>query len=448
MGNIIKIKRGKDIRLIGQAEKTIRDGASSATYAVQPPDFIGLVAKLEVKEGDEVKAGTVLFSDKVNPDIKFTSPVSGEVAEVVRGDRRAILQIRILADTNGNSFEDFGSADPQNQNRDEVISKIKSAGLWPALRQRPYNVLCDSNDSPKAIFVSGFNSAPLGPDSNILFNDADLKSFETGVLALKKLTEGKVHLSLRANETNILEKANGVEKHYFSGPHPAGLVGVQIHHIDPVNKGDVVWTIQPNHVVMIGRLFATGKYDASQVIAVAGSELNAPAYHRVISGCHVKSLVSDLKQDHVRVISGDVLTGSNVGKEGYLGYYDTLLSVIPEGDQYEFLGWLFPTYTRPTNSSSMPVSKYLTRQFRANTNYHGEERAFVMTGQYEKVLPMDILPVQLLKAILAKDLERMEKLGIYEVVEEDLALCEFVCTSKMEVQQILREGLMLMEEES
>ncbi|MCB9246074.1 MAG: Na(+)-translocating NADH-quinone reductase subunit A [Flavobacteriales bacterium] len=448
MGNIIKIKRGKDINLIGRAEKTIRDGASSTTYAVQPPNFKGLVPKLEVKEGDEVKAGTAIFSDKSNPNIKFTSPVSGEIAEVVRGDRRAILQVRILADTSGISYEDLGAMDPRSADRDSIVLKIQQAGLWPALRQRPYNVICDAMDVPKAIFISGFNSAPLGPETNMLFNDADLRSFQTGVNALSKLTDGKIHLSLRANEDNILSKAEGVEKHYFSGPHPAGLVGVQIHHIDPVNKGEVVWTIQPNHLVMIGRLFETGKYDASQVIAVAGSELNAPAYYKVISGCQVGSLIQDLKQDHVRVISGDVLTGTRIEKDGYLGYFDNLISVIPEGDEYEFLGWLFPTYARPTISSSLPISKFLKKQFRANTNYHGEERAYVMTGQYEKVMPMDILPVQLIKAILAKDLEKMEKLGIYEVVEEDLALCEFVCTSKMEVQQILREGLELMESES
>jgi Na+-transporting NADH:ubiquinone oxidoreductase subunit A len=226
------------------------------------------------------------------------------------------------------------------------------------------------------------------------------------------------------------------------------LPGVQIHHIDPINKGEVVWTINPRHLVFIGRLFNQGKLDLRHRIAVAGSEVKKPAYYECIAGCSIDSLTSDnLLSTHVRIISGNVLSGTHVQTEGYLGYYHNHLSIIPEGDEYEFLGWLIPSYPRPTISNSFPISKFLTKTFKVNTNLHGEERAYVVTGQYDQVLPMDILPVHLIKAILAKDLDKMERLGIYEVIEEDLALCEFVCTSKIEVQEILSEGLELMAEE-
>lgn len=445
MGKVIKIKKGKSINLVGEAPKEIKGKIESATYAVKPPDFVGIVPTLEVKPGAEVKAGSPLFHDKANSDIKFTSPVSGEVVEVVRGDRRAILEVKVLADMDM-SYVDFGRDSVTSAARDDVASKLKAAGLWPTLRQRPFNTIADSEDDPKGIFISGFNTAPLAADVDFTLAD-DLADFNAGVEALQKLTSGKIHLGLNAENKGILEAAEGVEKHYFSGPHPAGLVGIQIHHIDPINKGEVAWTIKPIHVVWIGRLFASGKLDTRQRIAIAGSEVSDPAYHEVISGCSLEKGLESLNSENCRFISGDVLTGSTIDRAGYLGYYDDQISVIPEGDDYEFLGWLVPSYPRPTISNTFPISKFFKKRFKVNTNLHGEERAFVVTGQYEKVLPMDILPVQLLKSILAQDFEKMENLGIYEVVEEDMALCEFVCTSKIEVQKILREGLDLMKEE-
>ena len=445
MGKVIKIKKGKNINLVGEAPKEIKGKIEAATYAVKPTDFVGIVPKLEVKPGAEVKAGTPLFHDKANDSIKFTSPVSGEVVDVVRGDRRAILEVKILADKE-TSYEDFGSADPSAVSREDVVSKLKSSGMWPSLRQRPFNTIADSEDDPKAIFISGFNSAPLGADVDFTLAES-LADFNTGVEVLQKLTSGKIHLGLNADHKGILEAAEGVEKHHFSGPHPAGLVGVQIHHIDPINKGEVAWTIKPIHVVWIGRLFATGKYDTRQRIAIAGSEVTEPGYYEGIGGCSLESALESLNSENCRFISGDVLTGTTISRAGYLGYYDDQVTVIPEGDEYEFLGWLIPKYARPTISNTLPISKFFKKRFKVNTNMHGEERAFVVTGQYEKVLPMDILPVQLLKSIMAQDFEKMENLGIYEVVEEDLALCEFVCTSKIEVQKILREGLDLMKEE-
>jgi len=445
MGKVIKIRKGKSIQLVGEAVKEILGKHSSSTYAIKPTDFKGMVPKLEVKVGDEVKAGTALFHSKADSSIKFTSPVSGEVVEVVRGDRRAIQEVKVLADSE-NSYVNFGAGNPSQMSREDIVSKLKSAGAWPALRQRPFNVLADSEDSPKAIFISGFDTAPLAADLEFTLGDR-LEDLQSGIAALTQLTDGKVHLSLPSGVESKFSKLQGVETHSFSGPHPAGVVGIQIHHIDPINKGDVVWTISLQHVALFGQLFKTGEYRNEQVIAVAGSELESPGYYKVIAGCQVEGLLGNMNKDSVRCISGNVLTGTRIAAEGYLGYFDNLISVIPEGDDYEFLGWLIPSYARPTISSTFPISKFFKKKFRANANLHGEERAFVVSGQYEKVLPMDIMPVQLLKSILAQDFEKMENLGIYEVVEEDLALCEFVCTSKIEVQSILRDGLDLMKEE-
>jgi len=448
MGKNVKIRRGMDISLEGQPENNVHSVSTPATFAIKPRDFKGLVPKLQVKQGAEVKAGDCLFTDKSNDSICFASPVSGEVVEIVRGDRRAILEIKILADSNL-SFKSFETSGYMSKSREDVKSLMLEAGLWPFIVQRPFGVIADTDVAPKAIHVSGFDSAPLAADLGVTLKgeEANLKA---GFEVLKKLTDGKVHLNLHSKKNKeVYSQVSGVEINTFDGPHPSGLVGVQINKIDPINKGDVVWTIKPQHVAFIGKFFETGKVDLEQTIVVAGSEVNKPAYYTSRMGACVDKLLNDnLAQDNVRVISGNVLTGTAIQKDGYLGYFDNQLSVIPEGDHYEMLGWLFPSYPRPTLSNSLPISKFLKKTFKVNTNPHGEPRAYVVTGQYEKVMPMDILPQQLIKAVMAKDLELMENLGIYEVIEEDMALCEFVCTSKTNVQQVLSEGLELMAEES
>ena len=259
-----------------------------------------------------------------------------------------------------------------------------------------------------------------------------------------------MHLNVHATkDSSIYNSLEGVEKTIFSGPHPSGLVGVQINKIDPINKGDVVWTIKPQHVAFIGKFFETGNLDLEQTIVVVGSEIRKPAYYATRLGASVSELLMDnVSNDNVRVISGNVLTGTKIAQDGYLGYYDNQISVIPEGDHFEMLGWLLPSYPRPTLSSTFPLFKFFKKTFKVNTNPHGENRAYVVTGQYEKVMPMNIMPQQLIKSVMAKDLELMENLGIYEVIEEDMALCEFVCTSKIDVQRVLSEGLELMAEES
>lgn len=444
MSKVIKIRKGKDIKLKGESPLQWKGEIISDSYAIKPPDFQGLVPKLAVKEGDEVKAGTPLFFDKSNSSIKFTSPVSGEVTDIVRGDRRAVLEIRVLADKE-TKYEVFSTESADAEKSKEILL---SSGLWPALRQRPFNIMADPDETPKGIFISGFDSAPLAADLNFLLADQKA-NLQKGIEVLSTITGAPIHLSLKNGADNsTFEGLNGVNYHYFSGPHPAGVVGIQIHHIDPINKGDIVWTVGAADLAQIGELFNTGKYNAEKGICLTGSEVTEPGYYKVKTGVAVKDLVNGrITEGNNRIISGNVFVGTKVNADGYLSYYDTMVTIIPEGDQYEFLGWLIPSYPRPSLSKSFPYYLMPNKEYRVNTNLHGEERAFVVTGEYDKVLPMDIMPVYLLKAILAQDLEAMENLGIYEVVEEDMALCEFACTSKIHVQEILREGLDLMESE-
>ncbi len=451
MSNVIKIKRGVDIKLVGEVENDFAPPLPVETAAIKPDDFHGVRMKLTVREGDEVKAGTPLFYSRNNEQVKFCSPVSGEVAQVVRGAKRKILEVRVLADKE-TSYEDFGVADPASLDRDEIVSKLAASGCWPFIRQRPYNIVADTDKEPKAIFISGFDSAPLAPDMGLILEGQE-KEFQTGINALSKLTSGKIHLGLNANGTppKIFTETKGVEITRFDGPHPAGVVGVQIAKIDPINKGETVWTLTPEHVVIIGRLFLTGKFDARINIALTGSEVNEKKYHRTILGASVKHFVEgNITDGNNRIITGNVLTGTKITEEGYLGCFERQVTVIPEGDEPEMFGWLIPKPDKFSISRTLPswfMRKLGDVRYKLDTNKHGERRAFVVTGQYEKVFPFDIYPVQLLKSIITKDIDSMENLGIYEVVEEDFALCEVVCTSKMPVQNIVREGLDMMKKE-
>jgi Na+-transporting NADH:ubiquinone oxidoreductase subunit A len=445
MSKVIKIKKGLDIKLIGAAEKIISNVQPASTYAVKPTDFPGIVPKLAARPGDKVKAGSVLFFDKLRPNVKFTSPVSGEVKAVNRGERRKILEIVVEADGK-NAYEEFGTADPRKLDREQIVKEIEDAGLWPAIRQRPYAVIARATSVPKAIFISGFDTAPLAPDLDFLVRGNN-SAFQTGIDALNKLTEGEVHLSLQDGypASEVFTQAEGVSLHFFKGPHPAGNPGVQIHHIDPVNKGEVVWVVQPQEVIMIGRLFEQGIYDASKVIAVTGSEVKKPRYFKVLGGTSIEPYVlNNVTTGELRYISGNALTGSKIHKIGYLGWYDNQLTVLPEGNYYEMFGWILPGLKKLSISRSFPSWLMPGREYRVDTNMKGGLRPFVLTGEYEKVLPMNIYPMQLLKAILVDDIEKMEQLGIYEVAEEDFALCEFVCPSKIEIQSIIRQGIDLM----
>jgi Na+-transporting NADH:ubiquinone oxidoreductase subunit A len=443
MSKTIRLKKGLNIRILGMAEPVLEDAPPGENFALMPGDFPGLTPRLSVTPGQEVKAGDPLFFDKYTPEICFVSPVGGNVTAVNRGERRKILEIVVKADQNI-GFVDFGKADPVKMDTPQIRELLLKSGLWPLLKRRPYGILARPDEVPKSIFISCFDTAPLAPDYQFILKGQE-SVFQTGINVLSKLTPGKVHLGIPADPGHICSGMKNAEITVYDGPHPAGNVGVQIHHTDPVNKGDVVWTIHPQDLLFIGRLFETGMVDFSKIIALAGSEVKNPRYYKTITGSDLAPLLQGKLHTNSenRIISGNVLTGKKVSPDGFLGFYDALVTVIPEGNYYEFLGWAKPR-TKQFSMSHAYFSWLMPgKSFKPDANLHGEKRAYVMTGQYEKVVPMDILPVQLIKAILADDIEKMEKLGIYEVIEEDLALCEFVCTSKMEVQDILRSGINL-----
>lgn len=448
MSNIIKIKKGLNINLEGIAEKVIKKALPSEFYAVKPTDFRGIRPKLVVNVGDKVKAGTALFFDKFQPEVQFTSPVSGEITAINRGERRMILEVIIRADAKI-EYKDFKHGDPKSMSREEIISVLQESGLWPTLRQRPYSIIANPKDSPKAIFISAFDTAPIAADMDFIVKD-EAAMFQKGIDALSKLTSGIIHLNLNADfpAAETYTSTKGVQLNYFTGPHPAGNVGVQIHKIDPINKGDIVWYTYPQEIITIGRLFDKGIYDASKNIAITGSEVIHPSYLRIIGGACVRNMLKDnLKPGDHRVISGNVLTGTKLMGDGFVGYYDNQITVIPEGKYHEFIGWALPGIEKFSASRTFFSWLMPGKRFKLDTNMHGGNRAFVMTDEYDKVFPFDIYPVHLLKAILAEDIEQMEKLGIYEVDEEDFALCEFVCTSKTDVQSIVRKGLDLIKAE-
>jgi len=449
MSKYIKIKKGLNIKLAGEADKAIADLPLPETFAIKPPNFIGVTPKLLVTQGDEVQTGTALFTDKNNEAIKFCSPVSGEVIEIIRGEKRKILEVKILADKEI-IYLPFTKANPTDLSREDIFQVLLNSGVWPFIRQRPFGIIANPNQSPKSIFISAFDSNPLAPDNDFIMQGND-EEFQTGLDALHKLTDGKVHLNINADTAppTIFTNSKGVEINKISGPHPAGNIGPQIHHIDPLNKGEVVWYINIQDVLIVGRLFNHGKFDASRMVALTGSQIKNPKYYRTIVGCNIKNIIAEggLKSGENRIISGNVLTGNQITADGYLDFYDSQITVIPEGHEPEFMGWLAPGFNKLSMSRTFFSWLSPKKKHNLNTNMHGEERPFVVTGEYEKVFPMDIYPVHLLKSILIEDIELMENLGIYEVVEEDYALCEFVCTSKIESQEIIRRGLDIIRKE-
>ena len=452
MGKFIRLKKGFSINLVGKAAPKVVEAEQPETFVIKPTDFFGLyMPKAIVKEGDVVKAGTPLFRDKKHENVVYASPVSGEVVEVKRGEKRKLLEIKILADkkVEYESFKKYSVSEINNLSAADIKNEILNSGVWPNLVQRPFGIVADPGVIPKAIHISAFDTHPLAPDYNILFKGQD-QYFQIGIDILKKLTSGQVHVNTHSTSeiSTVFSQVKGVEVNKFSGSHPAGCVGVQIHHLDPINKGQIVWTISPAGVIQIGKLFFSGIYDSSKLIAVTGSEVKNPQYYKTYTGASVKKfLENNLGNDHVRVISGNPLTGTSIGKDGHMGFFDQQISVLPEGDYAEFVGWITPGERKLSFHRAIGLFSFLSpnKERVVDTNTHGEPRAFVQTGIFEQVTPMDILPTFLLKSILAEDIDEMEALGIYEVIEEDLALCEFVDVSKHKVQEILREGLELVQ---
>ncbi len=441
MADLVKIKRGLDIPLVGEAEKTIQEAPKAEMYAIIPDDFHGVVPKILVKSGDAIKAGTPLMCDKNRPEVNFVSPVSGTVEAVNRGERRKVLEIVVKSDGKFESVE-FEKLDAKKMDAQAIKDTLLQSGLFAFIKQRPYDVIANPEVAPRDIFVTAFDSAPLAPEFEFVAKDEEA-ALQAGVDVLAKLTNGKVYVGV--NATSQI-KLNGCEVVKFQGAHPAGNVGVQIANIAPISKGEVVWTISAFDLLLIGRLFTTGKLDFTRIITLAGSEVEAPKYVKTTMGASIASVITGnvKKADHnQRIISGNVLTGTKVSAQDYLRAYSSQITIIPEGDDCnEFVGWATPGCGK--FSVSRTFGSWLfgkNKKYNIDARLRGGERGIIMSGEYDSVFPMDILPEFLVKAVIAFDIDKMENLGIYEVAPEDFALCEFVDTSKLPLQQIIRNGL-------
>lgn len=443
--NVHLIKRGMDILLKGESDKSIAE-VHTSRYAIQPFNFnnIAPIPKIVVEEGTEVLAGDPLFYDKLHPDVFFTSPVSGEMAGIVRGAKRAINQVIVLADREI-KYKKLNSPDLASSDRTTIREFLKKNGGWPLFRQRPYNILPDNEGDPRDIFISTFDTAPLAGEMSLKI-DGRYAALQKGVDVLNKLTDGTVFMGMDGRKgveiPRELSEINGVAMHAFDGPHPCGNVGIQIHHIAPIKKNDMVWTIGVQELITLGNMFLLDIFDAQRIINIAGNGSEHPQYVKTYLGADLSEITPAAFDDpSIRVISGHVLNGNKKGENPFLDFYNQQVTIIPEGDQYEMFGWLIPQTMRPSASHSYPNFLFKEIKYNVDTNKHGEKRAFVMTGQYEEVLPVDTYPQHLFKGIVTQNIDLMEGLGIYELVEEDVALCEFVCTSKQPIQRILREGL-------
>ena len=441
----IRIRRGATIHLKGESEKILSEATPSKTYALKPDNFFGIVPRLMVKEGEKLAEGTPVFHSKKDSRIVFVSPVSGTIKEVIRGAKRKILKI-VIEHQQGDVISHKIPAS-RSLDRKSITEILLQSGAWPFIKQRPYGIVADPDVTPKAIYISTYSSAPLDVDFQFLLKNHK-EEFQKGIDILNALVDTPAVLSVDAAFSGFFEKIKGVEILRVNGPHPAGNVSVQIHKHMPINTGEKVWEVRPEDVVNIGKLFTDGQYSAQRTVAVAGESVLQPQYIKTKIGALI-SAVTDItgfdKSRQNRFINGDVLSGKAEALEGHLDFYNNILTIIPEGNQYRMFGWLpFVDNKIPSLSKTSLSWLFGRKGYNVDTNMNGEERAFVVTGEMEKVFPMDIYPMQLLKACMAGDIEKMEALGIYEVIPEDFGLIDYANTSKIEAQEIIREGIELM----
>ena len=446
----INIRKGHNIRISGSPENEYFSRPKSKTVSIQPNNFRYVKPKLLVKVGDKVDIGSPIFFDKVQPDIKWASPGSGEIKEIILGDRRSVENIIIELNEEEKSvlhtpvkYQEISSL-----GKAKVTDQIMEANLWPMIRQRPFNKIADPNDTPMAIFVSGFNSAPLTVNLDFALRYKQ-SVFQAGLNVLNQLSNGKVHLTFEV-DTNCetLTAARNVNLHTVNGPHPSGNVGIQIHHINPWKPNEVIWVVNAQHVLTIGDLFLKGIYDPSIVATVAGPGVKNPAHIQTRTGASIETfLLDNLNSDDNRIISGDVLTGQETNLNGFLGYYDTTISVVPNSNEREFLGLLKPGNEQSRYSVTNAFISQNKSNFNFTTQQSGSLRPMVPINAWENMLPMDIYPNALYRSILAEDFEEMEGLGLLECDEEDFALCSFVCPSKIDVGSVIRHGLNLMKDD-
>jgi len=442
----IKIKNGLTINLKGAAQNIIKKAATPKTISINPSNFHLIIPKMVVKIGQKISQGDVVFFSKKDERIKFCSPVNGVVKEIIRGAKRKIIEI-IIESIGDNETSSKKAIDYKNLSGEQVKNLLLDSGCWPFIKQRPYDIIANPSENPKSIFISTFNSAPISADFQIILDDQK-EEFKHGVKILSKLFSGDLNIGIEKNNKSFLNDIENVKIHTFNGPHPAGNVGVQIHHIDPINSGEKVWTLGAEDVANIGRYFMTGSYNPVRTLAVSGPPVKNPKYYKTIAGSELCEIIKDAginQNDNLRFINGDVLTGYKVESDNYLGFYNNTLSVLREGNHYRMFGWVpfvnnkVPSIYKTSFSWLFPNKKY-----DLDTNLNGEERALVVTGEMEKVFPMDILPMQLLKECMAGNIEKMESLGIYEVAPEDFSLIDYSSSSKIEAQYIIRKGLDLM----
>lgn len=440
MAKVHRVRKGYDLKLIGSPSDQMIVAPQPQRVTLYPEDFKGFSPKLSVKEGDRVLAGDPVFHSKTDASVIVPAPVSGTVVRIARGEKRVLRFVEIAPDS-VNEYRDFGAANPMDLDRSQILEKLKVSGVWSLVQMRPYGIVAKPGDSPKAVFVNSMDTAPHAP-----FIDVQLKgreeSFSVGMEVVKRLSDRTVLAVREGHSLPLFESLEGVEIHQFSGPHPSGNTSVHIQHIAPLNKGEVIWTLTAQDVCVLGALFLTGNCRLERVISLSGAGVRTPKHLTVLPGSAVQEIVEgELISDGIRIISGNVLTGLKVGKEDALHFYHNQIATLPEGDQPDFLGWLLPGFGK--FSLSRTFFSWLTpgKTFALDTNMHGEQRNFVMTGQYDRVFPFDIYPLQLLKAMWASDIDKMEQLGIYEIVEEDFALCEVICTSKQPLQELVREAL-------
>lgn len=451
----IRLRKGLDLKLKGEAQKKVLRTITPEVLAILPSDYKGVTPRLLVAEGDKVKAGQFVFIDKKREQIGFASPVSGTVRAIVRGEKRKLLSVEITPDEQTQYIEFEPIAEVSKCSAEEIRKRLLESGLWANIIQRPYGIIANPQDTPKAIVISAFNSAPLAANIDFTVKD-EVDAIQIAVNALAKLTSGKVYVNVDSEDnTSPLSRLKNVVLTAFKGPHPAGNVGVQISHLCPIGKGDIVWTTTPKALAAMGKLFSKGIYDVERTVAVAGNRVKDPAYIKCLPGTPINAIIDGFnvvkekelydQKTAVRYISGNPLNGENVGENGYLGYYDDTITLITEGNYREIFGWA--KIFRPKKFSlSKSYFSWLTpkKRYNADSNTNGGVRPFVVSGLYEKVLPMDIYPVFLLKAIATENIEQMEQLGIYEVLPEDFALCEYVCPSKQDVCKMVQDGIDLM----
>ena len=443
----IKITKGHDLKISGIPDKNITYPAKYSTVAILPNDFRGVKPKLLVSNGDKVNIGSPLFFNKINPEVKWASPGCGKVKDIVYGPRRVIEKIEVELDKDQNSidYKTYTKEEISNLSGEQVLENILNANLFTFFRQRPFNVIPNHKIQPRDIFISGLNTSPLSVDIEVVMA-SQLEDFQYGIDAISKLTKGDVFLTTKRN--SILSSIENVKLNTISGPHPAGNVGIQIHHIAHLKPGEIVWTINPQDVVSLGRLFKNGRYHPKRIISVGGPSVKTPSYLKVTAGVPVKALINDnLTSENVRIISGDVLTGRNSSPQDYLSFYDYSLSVISNDIKREFIGMLNPGSSSSRYSLTPVFVSLADKLFNFTSSQNGSHRAVVPINTWENVLPMDILPNELYRSIMAKDIEEMENLGIIECDDEDFALCSFACPSKTDVSGVIRQGLNLLQAE-